>query len=258
MAGPVARYTQQGLQPAYSPQLVSTRNVSLPYGGPTDGAAYYAQGLILSNDPSAARAEQWTFTASGNSGTFTIYFKGGAGILDSGALAYNVSTADFKTGLENIFGEGSIATVTGTAGTSYVATFAWNARIGGTVTFSNTFGSGSISLSRSVRGSVGAGQYDVYDSSTYTTTDAILEYKTLLDPTGALVGEFITSTGQPFAPQAYLEGFFFVFTGEDGSDTTVLNIPNIDSDAVGASGGGKLKLVLGTIAEAGAVVRLTQ
>lgn len=255
MAGPT-QWTQQGLMPAHSPELATLRGVKLPYGGPTDAGGSYAQGLILTNDPGAARPEIWTFTTDVASGTFVVFFVSGAGVAKTSALAYNVSLAGFLAAMEEIFGEDSITSVTGTPGSSYVVTFAWDARIGGKVYTSQTAGSGTITLVRTQRGRCGAGQYDVYDGSTYATTDAILEYETYLDPTGALVGQYAPSPGQPFSPQAYQEGFFFVFQGEDGGDTDNLNLPNIDATAVGA--GQKLRKALGAITEAGAIVRLVQ
>lgn len=250
-----ATFTQQGLQVALSPELATTRAVKLPYGGPTGSGGSYAQGLILTNVGGTAQAEVMTITSSGDSGTFTFLFVGDK-LYSTGALAYNCSTATLQSALEGIFGEGEVV-VTGSAGTSYVITFQTNVRIGGYVFFANTFGSGSISVARTTRGSCGAGQYDVYDGSTYTTTDAILMYETTLDPTGALVGEYVTATGQPFSPPAYQEGFFFVFGGVDGGDTDTANLPNIDATAVGA--GQKLRKAVGSaITEAGAIVRLVQ
>lgn len=250
-----ATYTQQGLMPAHSPSLATTRAVKLPYGGPTGTGGAYSQGSILTNVGGTAQAEVVTITTTGNSGTFTVLFAGDQ-LYSTGALAYNCSTATLQTALETIFGEGNVV-VTGTAGSSYVITWQFNARIGGYFFFANTFGAGSISAARTTRGSCGAGQYDLYDSSTYTTTDALLEYETTLDPTGALVGEYVTATGQPFSPQAYQEGFFFVFGGVDGGSTDIANIPNIDADAIAA--GQKLRIAVGSaITEAGCIVRLVQ
>lgn len=250
-----ANYTQQGLQVAYSPEQATTRGVKLPYGGPTGTGGAYAQGLILTNVGGTAQAEVMTITTTGSSGTFTFLFVADK-LYSTGPLAYNCSTAVLQAALEEIFGAGEVV-VTGTPGSSYVITFQSNNRIGGYPFFSNTFGSGSISIARTTRGSCGAGQYDVYDGSTYTTTDAILEYKTLLTPQGGLVGEYVTSTNQPIAPPAYQEGYFFVFGGVDGGQTDVANLPNIDAAAVGA--GQKLRKAVGSsITEPGAVVRLVQ
>lgn len=250
-----ANYTQQGLQVAHSPELATTRAVKLPYGGPTGTGGAYSQGLILTNVGGTAQAEVMTITSSGSSGTFTFLFVADK-LYSTGALAYNCSTAVLQAALEEIFGTGSVV-VTGSAGTSYVITFQSNVRIGGYPFFANTFGSGSISIARTTRGSCGAGQYDVYDGSTYTTTDAILEYETTLTPQGGLVGEYVTSTNQPVSPPAYAEGFFFVYGGVDGGNTDVLNLPNIDATAVGA--GQKLRKAVGSaITEAGAIVRLSQ
>lgn len=73
--------------------------------------------VIESHDP-IDEVQTITMTATG--GTFRVY--GGDGYATD-PLAYNVSTADLKTALETVFGVGNIASVTGTAGSSYVITF---------------------------------------------------------------------------------------------------------------------------------------
>lgn len=243
MAGAAYSFDFQGLQSAYANQMLVPQSVAVPYGGETDVGGSYAKGLGFGLVGGTAQPEIWTIDTTLNSGTFRITFVGGIRAYVTDALAYNISTANLKTALQDsIFGADSIATVTGTPGTQYVITFAENARIGGAVIFTSSL----IALTRSQRGSVGAGQYDVYDDSAVTTIDALNIYETALDPTGALQGEFITATGQPFNPPTYLEGFFYA-----------ADIPNIASGAVGNDK--KLGYVVGSsVSAAGTVLRLSQ
>lgn len=247
MAGAVASYDFQGLQSAYATQMLIPQSVALPYGGPTDEAGSFAKGLGLGNVGGTAQPEIWTITSTLADNTWRFVFAGGLQTYKTPALAYNVSLAALKTALQDyIFGDGSIDTVVGTPGSSYVITFADNARIGGLIMLPELASSGSISIVRTQRGSVGVGQYDVYDGSTVTTIDALNVYDVALDPTGALQGEYITSSGQPFNPLAYLEGFFFA------SD-----IPNVANGAVGNDK--KLGFVVGSsVSQSGCVLRLSQ
>lgn len=236
----------QGLQPAHSKQLSVKRAVALPRGGRTDYGGSYAKGLGLGLVGGTAQPEIWTITSSLADNYWTFIFAHGGGTAQTDSLAYNVSTTALKTALETIFGSGSISTVTGTAGSSYVITFTDNARVGGLISLPNSATSGAISIARTQRGSVGSGQYDVYDGSTVTTIDALNEFTTALDPTGARVTEIGASTGQPFSPSAYLEGFFLA------SD-----IPNIASGAVGNDK--KLGYAVGSsVSAAGTIIRLSQ
>lgn len=215
-------FALQGLQPAFDPRAAVARAVNLPRGGPTGTGVAYAEGLGLGLVAGAAQPEIWTIDTTGNSGTFTLLFVGGGRVYSSGAVAYNVALADLKAALELIFGDGSIATVTGTPGTQYVVTFADDQRVGGYPFFAATFDSTLIAVTRTQRGCSGAGQYDVYDGSTVTTIDALNQYEVALDPTGALVGEYLTATGQPFSPPAFVQGYF-----------NYADIPNVATAAVG-------------------------
>lgn len=243
--GQTASYSQQGLLPAHSPQQAVSRAVALPRGGPKDTGGEFTVGLGLGLVGGTAQPEIWTIDTTGSSGTFTLLFVADR-VYSSGAVVYNVSTAALKTALELIFGEGSIATVTDTAGTQYVVTFAENVRYGGHPFFANTFGSGSISLTRTQRGCVGAGQYDVYDASTVTTIDALNQYALLLNPMGGRATLNSPGTDTPFCPPAFVEGFF-----------NAADIPNIASGAVGNDK--KLGYAIGaSVSAAGTILRLSQ
>ncbi len=239
-------FALQGLQPAHSKQLAVRRAVALPRGGPTDAGGSYAKGLGLGLVGGTAQPEIWTITSSLADNTWLFVFAHGGGVSKTAALAYNVSTAALKTALEGIFGTGSIATVTGTAGSSYVITFADNARVGGLISLPELASSGSISIVRTQRGCVGAGQYDVYDGSDVTTIDALNEFEVSLDPTGARATEFGAAAGSVYSPSAFVEGFF-----------RASDIPNIASGAVGSDK--KLGYAMGSsVSAAGTVLRLSQ
>jgi hypothetical protein len=237
----------QGLQPAHSPRQAVRRAVKLPRGGPTDSGGSYARGAGLGNVGGTAQPEIWTISTTLADNTFTFHFVEGLHVKKTAALAYNVSTANLKTALETIFGEGAIATVTGTPGTEYVITFTDDDRVGGNIYFAETASSGSISIARTQRGSCGAGQYDLYDGSGVTTIDAINEFEVHLDATGARVTEFGVATGSPFSPPAFVEGFFYAD-----------DIPNVASGAVGNDK--KLGYALGSSLTAGlgTILRLSQ
>lgn len=239
-------FDYQGVQPAHSKHLATRRAVCLPRGGPTDAGGSYAKGIGLGLVGGTAQPEIWTIDTTLADNTWLFVFAHGGGVSKTDALAYNVSTAALKTALETIFGTGSIASVTGTAGTQYVITFADNARYGGLVSLPELASSGAISLTRTQRGSVGSGQYDVYDGSGVTTIDAINEFAASLDATGARVTEFGASSGQPFSPSAWHEGFF-----------RASDIPNIASGAVGNDK--KLGYAVGSsVTDAGTILRLSQ
>lgn len=239
-------FAMQGLQPAHSKHLCARRAVTLPRGGPTDAGGSYAKGAGLGNVGGTAQPEIWTITTSLADNTWLFVFAHGGGVSKTSALAYNVSTADLEAALEDIFGTDSLA-VTGTAGSEYVITFADDARVGGLISLPELASSGSISIARTQRGSCGAGQYDLYDGSAVTTIDALNEFEVSLDPTGARVTEFGVSTGQPFSPAAFVEGFF---RADD--------IPNIASGAVGNDK--KLGYAVGSSVTAGlgTILRLSQ
>jgi hypothetical protein len=247
MAGAAYSFDFQGLQSAYANQMLVPQSVAVPWGGETDVGGSYAKGLGFGLVGGTAQPEIWTITSSLADNTWRFIFNGGIRTYITPALAFDVTTAALKTALQDyIFGADSIATVTGTPGSSYVITFAENTRIGGVILFQESASSGSISVVRTQRGSVGSGQYDVYNNDTITTIDALNIYETALDPTGALQGEFITATGQPFNPPTYLEGFFYS-----------ADIPNIASGAVGNDK--KLGYVVGSsVSAAGTVLRLSQ
>jgi hypothetical protein len=210
------QYDLQGLMPVYAPQLAVTQVVNLPFGGPTGTGGPFLQGTLLGATTTATANEVATLTIGGSptGGTFTVTFVGDKPYITS-ALAYNVSLANFRTALETAVPEwkGNI-TVTGTAGSSYVVTFGTdlaNQRIGGLfqVNISAlTGGTPTGSWARTTRGSCGAAQYDVYSSGSNNDVDAFLQYDTLVSPGGSRLGEFNGSTNQPYAPSAFVAGFF--------------------------------------------------
>ena len=246
MATHTATYAQQGLMPAHSPEVAVTGSVALPRGGPTDSGGSFAKGLGLGMVGGTAQPEIWTISTTLADGTFTFHFVSARGVKKTAALAYNVSTANLKTALTTLFGDGKIATVTGTAGTEYVITFADNARMGGHVYFAETASSGEISVARTQRGSVGAGQFDVYDGSGVTTIDRLLERETLINEQGGQASEWSDGTDNPYSPPAWREGFFYA-----------ADIPNIASGAVGNDK--KLGYDVGSsVSAAGTILRLSQ
>ncbi len=201
------------LYPAFSRELAVLRPVKLPLG------STLLKGKVLGRPTYAlARAEVTTLTLAGtpgSGGTFTVTFTAGNGANVSSALAYNVSTTNFKTALEAIFGIGNVA-VTGTAGSSYVVTFqnmlanqriykGWSVDVTGI-----TGGAPTGTWAYTTRGSCGEGQYDFYDDNASDGTEvarAILMYDYKSDPMGGRVTEHGIS-GQPFTPEAYFSGYF--------------------------------------------------
>lgn len=241
----VATYNLQGLMPAHSPEQAVLRNVKLPYGGETDVGGPIAKGSGLGMVGGTAQPEIWTITTSLADNTWRFVFGHGGGTAITAALAYNVSTAALQTALNGIFGAGAVV-VTGTAGSSYVITFQENYRVGGLISLPELASSGSISIARTQRGTCGSGQYDVYDGSSVTTIDALLQYETRTDPTGAPVTEYGTASGQPRSQPAFHEGFF-----------SAADIPNIASGAVGSDK--KLGYAVGSsVSAAGTILRLSQ
>ena len=235
-----AQFTMQGLMPAHSPKLAVKRSVSLPRGGPLGGGSF-AKGAGLTMVNVAARPEILTFDTTVGSGTVTITFVAGNSV-HTVTIPYNASLAAFKTALETIFGTGSFASVTGTPASQYVATTSFNDRIGGGFIFSDPL----FTLTRTQRGSVGPGQFDVYDGVTFTTIDRLLQFQVELDPTGARQTEYGTAVGSRFSPPAYTEGFFYAS-----------GIPNLAAGAVGADK--KLDYEIGNaITDSDAILRLSQ
>lgn len=214
-------YGQQGLMPAHSPQTAVTRPVSLPYGGPYGVGGSYALGSGLTLDPGTAQAEVRTLTVGTSTGTLTHTFTADKTYVVT--HAYNASLTTVKAAWEAVFGVGNVA-VTGTAGSSYVLTFQnqlANRRIGGLMSISSN---GNASWARTTTGSCGTGQYDLFDNSSYTTIDALLENTCTLNPRGGRATDVSSGTDQPHSPAAWVEGYFYygdipnVVTGAVGSD----------------------------------------
>ena len=179
------------LEPAHSPAEARTRNVRLPYGGPTGYGGPFRKGTVLGCAAGTVQSEVATLTlASTPSGTVTATFTGDKGYVVR--HAYDATLAAVQALWEGVFGRGNV-TVTGTPGSEYVLTFGdqlANTRIGGL--FSASITSGSASWARTTRGSAGAGQFDQYvDAGTNncpTAASAILAHDYFTNPRGGLSG----------------------------------------------------------------------
>ncbi len=239
----VATFGLQGLMVAHSPQAAVMGAVALPYGGIIDQGISFPQGALLGNSAGTAGSEVWTITIGSATGTVTFLFTTPDGNAKTTFL-YNDTTAVVQAALEVIFGVGNVA-VTGTAGTTYTVTFQGelaNTLMGGLVTMTAT--TANPTMSRSA-GSCGAGQYNLYSQASNNHVDAILQYAYGSNAQGAPVTEMKFATNQPFAPPAYVEGFF-----------NAADLYGIDANAITL---GKLKLSLGALVTAtGAQVRLVQ
>lgn len=199
--------TLQGLMPSQdSPPFAVANPVQLPWGGPTGVGGTYVQGLALSIVGAPVQSEIFSIAISGATGQITYIFYGDR--TYTATFQYNDTLATVQTALEGIFGSGNVE-VTGTAGTTYTVEFIGemsDQRIGGNmVVFA---ASGTPVLSRSQRGSSGAGQYDIYDNDVFTVIDAFNEYTFSTTPNGYIVTD-IPSTGQPSSYPAYTRGRFF-------------------------------------------------
>lgn len=237
------QFSVNGLMVAHSPEMAVRRAVRLPVGGT------YRKGRILGAITSVtARSEvrTWTITGTptGFTGSFT-FTNGGSAVI--GTLANLVTTvptaAEVTTALEAIFGAGNVTVSKSVL--VYTITFAntlANVRIADNLTASLTYTAGTSpaqSFALTTRGSSGEGQYDIYDDTASDGTQVakcVLEYDYLSDPQGGKVTEQ-GPTGQPFSPDAYFSGYFFVadLLGLDAaavtdlgkmSEGTVFSAPN--------------------------------
>lgn len=259
--GLVGRFRQQGLQPAHSYDLATKRGVMLPWGGATDTGNSYDTGLAVTLNGGTAQPEIWTLTIGGGSGSYQVLVTAGGILYKSTTIAYNATAATVLAALQlatsasgaqtGIFPEWMLPTgsVTGSAAGPYTITFAPNARLGYNVQFVTISGAPSPSLVRAQRGCVGAGQYDVYDGSSYTTVNGLLVDGYASGISGAAAGVYYEpTTDATFCPDAWMEGFFYA-----------ADIPNILSGAV-ASGNipGLTYSVGSSVSAAGTIVRLMQ
>lgn len=244
----VATFSQQGLMVCHSPDKAVTGAVALPYGGPIDTGYTFPQGCLLGNSAGTATDEVWTITIGAATSTVTFTFIADRPYITT--FAATGSLAVVQAALEDIFGEDNVA-VTGTPGTTYVVTFGGalsEKLMGGAVTMTAT--TANPTLARTTPGSCGAGQYNAYSQASNNRVDAILQYECGSTPDGAPVTEMRFPTNQPFAPPAYVEGFFAV------DDLPASGTGALDANAITL---GKLKLSLGTaITQDGAQVRLVQ
>lgn len=248
----VAQYSLSQLVPAFGRELAMSRNVRMPYGGPTGAGGTFPKGTVLGCVAGTVQSEVATLTlANTTGGTFTVSFTADK-VYQTASLAYNVSLANFKTALEAWFGTGNVA-VTGIPGSSYVVTFQnqlANTRIGGLFAAdASALTSGTTATAtwaRTTRGSSGAGQFDKYldagTNSCPTTARAILAHDYLSTPQGEMVGEGLR-TGQAYAPLAFMTGFF-----------NVGDLTGLDANGVADTG---WRIVEGTaITDTGAVIGL--
>lgn len=250
----VATYPMQGGQLAHSRDKAVRRGIALPWGGPTGaGGDYVALAPCCPAFAPTAQPEKWTVAVSAGGGTFNLQF-GSNAIQSTGPLPWNVSLVAFNTALNTIFPTWMLpaGSVTGTPGSSYLITFGVNARIGGLTQFINalTGGAGTVTLTRTQRGSVGPGQYDLFDGVTNTQVGAFLVDQIGLGPTGALsTTPFGPPTDATFSPVAWQEGFFF------GADLAAAGL----TDA-GVASSPNLAFVGGatSLASPGCVVRMLQ
>lgn len=220
-----AVYSLQPGLAAFPSADLQCRPVALPLGGPTDSGGPYVQMSLLTLDAGTAQPEIWVITASGT-GTFTPQFSDGNGTaVATGAINATTGTAaQVLASLQSIFPTWMLpaGSVTGSAGGPWTVTFGGNYRVGGLIQFTTTTGTGAATNSRSQRGSVGAGQYDVYDGTTFTTVNAILKDGLNLGVSGGLVTQPYGAIDDETWPAAAFIGGFFRYA----------DIPNISTAAV--------------------------
>lgn len=232
-----------------SPAYATTNPVNMPYGGPFGVGGAYDQAAAISIVAGTIQSEVITVTISGSTGDLVFTFYGD--VIYQARFDCSATLAVAQTALEDIFGVGNV-TVTGTPGTTYTVTMSGtlaNQRIGGLVTVSATT-SGTPTVARTTRGSSGAGQYDLYDSSTFTVVKGFLEYGFSSSPQGFITTQDIGfNTEQPQSPPAWTRGRFFVSSLLVGSAAGEL-----DSDAMTQ---GNMIFVRGTaLTDVGAEVEL--
>jgi hypothetical protein len=248
----VATYSMQPGIPAFWSADLQQRPVSLPYGGPTDAGGPYVQMSALTLVATVAQPEIWIITGSG-SGTFTMQYTDGYG-TNVATTAITVATgtaAQVLASLQTIFPTWMLpaGSVTGSAGGPWTVTFGGNYRVGGRLQFVTTTGTGSASLSRSQRGSVGAGQYDVYNGTTFTTVNALLVDGLNVGMSGGLATTPYGPINDETWPAAAFIGGYFLYA----------DIPNITTGAVASGNIPGLTWQVGSAtATGGAIVHLKQ
>lgn len=234
------QYTLNPCRPAFYPEIAerSVRPVALPVGGKIDTGAKFDKGTVLGCVGGTAANEYWTITIGSATATVTFTFTCPAGVYQT-TFAYNATPAVVQTALETIFGAGNV-TVTGTAGTEYVATFGGvlsNRLMGGKVTMTAT--TDNPTMVRTA-GSAGAGQFNAYDNSGVGVARCVNKYDYGTDPQGGRLTD-AGSTGQPSNAEAYMAGYF-----------NVADLTGLDSSAMSDPG---FRLVEGSaITETGAVI----
>lgn len=249
--GLVASYPMQGMQPSRNRDFATRGGVALPWGGPTDVGGEYPQGAALTLVGGPAQPAILTLTVSGT-GTYRLQFINGGAIVQSLPLAQNATAAQVCTALQAIWPAWVLPTgsVTGSAGGPYTVTFGQNTGIGGAFQSITVSGSAAVAVVRTQRGSVGAGQYEYTNGTTYTTAAAFLVDAFASSPTGTLVARSVpypTPDDTTSVPWAWIEGFFYA-----------ADSPNLTTAIVNASSP-KLSFYLGSATtDGGAQVRLLQ
>jgi hypothetical protein len=266
--GLVATFPQQGMQISRNRKAAMPGAVALPWGGQTGVGSAYSAGAALTLVGGPAQAETWILAASGV-GTLQLQFVAGGDTLSSGFFNPATTTGTLLLGaLNNIWPSWVLpaGSVVGGAGGPWTITFGGSAgyngagnfsRIGGNVLF-NTTGSVVPTLTRSQRGSCGAGQYDYADGVTNLVCNAFLIDTIPLGPTGTIATiPYGANTDQTDSLWAWVEGFFFTNTYNSVLGAYVLNSPNLTDAIVAASP--RLSYYIGTTIETpGAEVRLLQ
>ncbi len=187
-----------------------------------------------------------TITVAGSSGTFKVSITVGANTYTTAALAYNVSTADMQTALRALpaIGSGNV-TVTGSAGSSYVCTFAGTKVYTRMPAMSVAAASGTptVSIVNTTPG-IGPGTIGAYDtghSDGTETATAIARYDYYTDAYGNItLGQIATGNehgGFAQSASVFVEGTF-------NSD----DLTGLDSGAVTDLGA---KFITGNITDGG-------
>jgi hypothetical protein len=215
--GLVQTFPTTGFQPSRYRHLAATGGVAVPWGGPTNVGQSWGQATPLTNVGGTAQAEIWQVTVGGT-GTFSLQFISSS----TSATAYLSTTAtaaQFLAALNTIWPSWVLPAGSVTlTGSTYTITFGGAsgfggsgdfARVGGLVNFVLT-GSATASLTRTQRGSCGAGQYDLTDGVTNTVCNAFMEYTYPTGPTGALdTSPYGATNDTTYTETAWIQGYFF-------------------------------------------------
>lgn len=208
--GLVQSFPMQGGQPSRYRDRARRGGVALPWGGPTGAGGDFVAMSMITNVGGAPQPEIWTLALTGV-GTVQLQF-GSSGIAATPTLTVTTLTAaQLLVALQTVWPLWVLpaGSVTGATGGPFTITFGPNARIGGLVNFVTSAGV-TATLTRTQRGSVGAGQYDLCDGVVNLTCDALLVDNISTGPTGDLSTiPYGAVSDTTFSPWAWIEGFFF-------------------------------------------------